>query len=431
MKQEELEKDWTAQLRDKLADHEEPAPADLWDQIEMRMAKLEAEKRQTVHRIPLWGKWAAAAAFAGMIVGNTYLMWMIGCEGAPENGAQQELVQSTNPMKSEKSPIPSKEDVLPTITSETPAAIAQVAPNHSQMAGIPHGEVLPLEEALPQEEAPTAEPEVLPSVVATIIHDSIESEPQPSEERVTPIDEMAVLRQLDEAIAEIDAHHRSHDNMAFGFYAANDWGTYQHANGVLMSREMLSQYYAATRGDGNTDNIPEDTPPVYLYNYEERQKHYQPISFGLTAKIPISSGLSVSSGLVYTRLRSDFTNIVSGYPLYKQQTLHYLGIPLSLQYHLWGYKGLKVYASAGGQVDFCVDTKVVMSGTEVEMDKDRPQWSVQGALGVQYNVIPLLGIYVEPGVKHYFNNHSYVRNFFKDKPTNFNLQIGLRLNVGN
>ena len=212
-------------------------------------------------------------------------------------------------------------------------------------------------------------------------------------------------------------------------YAANDLGTYQHANGVLMSREMLAQYYAKTRGD--TDNIPEGTPPVYLYNYEERQKHYQPVSFGLTAKIPISSGLSVSSGLVYTRLRSDFTNIVGGYPLYKKQTLHYLGIPLSVQYHLWGYKGLKVYASAGGQVDFCVDTKVVMSGTEVSTDKDRPQWSVQGALGVQYNVIPLLGIYVEPGVKHYFNNHSYVRNFFKDKPTNFNLQIGLRLNVGN
>ena len=42
-----------------------------------------------------------------------------------------------------------------------------------------------------------------------------------------------------------------------------------------------------------------------------------------------------------------------------------------------------------------------------------------------------LGIYIEPGVKHYFNNHSRVRNFFKDKPNNFNLQFGLRLNVGN
>jgi hypothetical protein len=170
---------------------------------------------------------------------------------------------------------------------------------------------------------------------------------------------------------------------------------------------------------------------VYLYNYEERQKHAQPISFGMTAKIPISSGFYLSSGLVYTRLRSDFTNIVSGYPLDKKQTLYYLGIPLNAQYHLWGYKGLSFYALAGGQVDFCIATKVVMSGTEVPMDKDRPQWSVQGALGVQYNIIPQLGIYIEPGVKHYFNNHSRVRNFFKDKPNNFNLQFGLRLNVGN
>ena len=77
MKQEKLENDWTEQLRKKLADHEEPAPADLWEQIEARMAKLEAEKRQPVRRLPLWGKWVAAAAFAGMLVCNTYLMWMI------------------------------------------------------------------------------------------------------------------------------------------------------------------------------------------------------------------------------------------------------------------------------------------------------------------------------------------------------------------
>ena len=153
--------------------------------------------------------------------------------------------------------------------------------------------------------------------------------------------------------------------------------------------------------------------------------------FPRSFSIPISSGFYLSSGLVYTRLRSDFTNIVSGYPLDKKQTLYYLGIPLSAQYHLWGYKGLSFYALAGGQVDFCIATKVVMSGTEVPMDKDRPQWSVQGALGVQYNIIPQLGIYIEPGVKHYFNNHSRVRNFFKDKPNNFNLQFGLRLNVGN
>ena len=422
MKQEKLEKDWTEQLREKLADHEEPAPAGLWEQIEARMAALEEEKRQSARRIPLWGKWVAAAAFAGMLVGNTYLMWLIGCENTPDNNTKQELVQSNPPMKSEKSPVSSDQEAPSQIMPDTPAVMAQAAQEAPEVVPSEPEEVLSEPEILPEVQEP------LPVIAATTV-DSIGHIAEPSEERMTPQQEEAVIHQLDEALAEIDGHHRSHGNMAFGLYAANDLGTYQHANGVRMSREMLANYYAATRG--NTDNIPENLPTVYLYNYEERQKHYQPLSFGLTAKIPISSGLSLSSGLVYTRLRSDFTNIVSGYPLEKKQTLHYLGIPLNAHYHLGGYKGLKFYVSAGGQVDFCIDTKVVMSGTEVEMDNDRPQWSVQGALGVQYNVIPMLGFYVEPGMKHYFNNHSRIRNFFKDKPTNFNLQIGLRLNVGN
>lgn len=417
MKQE----DWTQRLRDKLADYEEPAPADLWDDIESQLKKLEAEK--PTRRIPLWGKWAAAAAFAGLITGNSYLMWVIGCEGNDDNKAQQELVQSAPPIKLENSSIPSalKEQQSDVLSQEAATADKPEAMPDKSTAMPAEPETL----LATSEASPTAS-EASPTTSET---STVEPEAQPSDNRMMPADEDNVIRKLDEAIAAVDNRHRHHDHVAFSLYAANDMGTYQHANGVLMSREMLANYYAATRT--SIDNIPEGTPPVYLYNYEERQKHYQPISFGLTAKIPISSGLSFSSGLVYTRLRSAFTNIVDGYPLEKKQTLHYLGIPLNAHYHLWGYKGLKFYVSAGGQVDFCIDTKVVMSGTEVEMDKDRPQWSVQGALGVQYNVIPLLGIYVEPGMKHYFNNHSYIRNFFKDKPTNFNLQIGLRLNVGN
>ena len=64
------------------------------------------------------------------------------------------------------------------------------------------------------------------------------------------------------------------------------------------------------------------------------------------------------------------------------------------------------------------------------VSRDGLQFSVQGALGIEYDVIPQLGIYVEPGVKHYFDNGSSVKTFFKDKPNSFNLQIGLRLNLG-
>jgi invasion protein IalB len=42
-----------------------------------------------------------------------------------------------------------------------------------------------------------------------------------------------------------------------------------------------------------------------------------------------------------------------------------------------------------------------------------------------------LGLYVEPGIRYYMDNGSAVRNYFKDKPTNVTLQMGLQLNIGN
>jgi hypothetical protein len=111
-------------------------------------------------------------------------------------------------------------------------------------------------------------------------------------------------------------------------------------------------------------------------------------------------------------------------------TLHYIGIPLNVQYHVWQWHGLNVYATAGTQVDFNVKARLEADGEEQTMEKDRMQWSVGGALGVQYNIIPQLGLYAEPGIKYYFDNGSHIRNYFKYRPTNFNLQIGLRLNMG-
>ena len=399
MKQE----DWIKQLNDKLADYEEPAPADLWADIETRLAQQPA-KRQPARTIPLWGKWAVAATFVGLLFGSGYLMTTHDGEMPQTVEGSTEIVKSDIPMKSQK-----KDEVL-SISDHSMTQDLRVLPK-------------------PQQASDETE----------IGHQLIETEPQPTEtngqpaeteqtdrqpETVLPEKRQAesIIRELDQKIAEAKSHKRS--RTSFSLFASNDMGSWKNRNGVLMSPSELANY--------DYTNYHESTRQgdiVYLYNYEERQKHYQPISFGLTVKIPISSKISLSSGVVYTRLRSDFTNIANGYPLEKQQTLHYLGIPLSAQYQLWGYKGLNVYATAGGQVDFNVEAKYISSGTEIDFEKDRAQFSVQGALGLQYDIIPQLGIYAEPGVKYYFNNGSHVRNFFKDKPTNFNLQLGLRLNL--
>ena len=54
---------------------------------------------------------------------------------------------------------------------------------------------------------------------------------------------------------------------------------------------------------------------------------------------------------------------------------------------------------------------------------------MSAAAGAQYDVIPQLGVYVEPGVRYYIDNGSRIENYYKDKPVSFSLQLGLRLNI--
>lgn len=86
----------------------------------------------------------------------------------------------------------------------------------------------------------------------------------------------------------------------------------------------------------------------------------------------------------------------------------------------------------GGEADFNVKNHTEVEGVTLDQDevkKDRAQFSGKASVGVQYDVVPQVGFYVEPGAKYYFDNGSDIENTFKDKKWNFNLQFGLRINI--
>lgn len=414
MKQE----NWEEQLRNQLADYEEAAPEDLWADIEAQMAQPRPVSEHRASIISLWGKRVAvAAAFVGVIMGGGYLL----NKGESPMESTNNAVTAKNDSKTEHDDPATKQDV----TEHETSLIDQFVTIMGLHTSLSKPNLAVAEQV---EEAKVGEPlsEPLPSVQLS------ENQEQPQREEAKPVQpqqlpsEQEQLKQLDAKIAEATKKAK-HGHVSFSLYAQNGFGNQQSVNGVLMSPQMAANYdyskYLTSRTRGSNELI-------YLANYEERQKHYQPISFGLTTNIPISSRLSLTTGIVYTRLRSDFVHVMAGYPLEKEQTLQYLGVPLSAQYLLWDYKGLKVYASAGGQVDYNTKAKLKTEGLDQDIRRDRMQFSMQGALGVEYDIIPQIGLYVEPGVKHYFNNGGNIDNFFKDKPTNFNLQLGVRLNLG-
>ena len=408
--------DWSKRLRNHLADYEAPVPDDLWERIEAQLPKELVAEKPKARTIPLWVRWTAAAALVGVIIGTTALLWPSQEETteAPMASVTKEADKISGemdkiPMESEK--ITESESVIPAIMS--PVITEMAAPVIAEAVDKPQPDTVSIY-------IKEVEPEI-----AEVQPQQSSAEPLPIEEQSEMEQTQQQIRDLDQKITEYKARRSHHATVSL--YASNGFGDLSNRNGVLMSEQMLANYdYESRMGVASTRS----GSPVYLVNYEERQKYHQPISFGLTANIPISSALSVSSGVVYTRLSSDFTSIASSFVYEKKMTLHYIGIPLNVQYRVWQWRGLNVYATAGGQADVNVKVRLEADGLEQGMEKDRVQWSVGGALGVQYNIIPLLGLYAEPGIKYYFDNGSHIRNYFKYRPTNFNLQIGLRLNMG-
>ena len=159
-------------------------------------------------------------------------------------------------------------------------------------------------------------------------------------------------------------------------------------------------------------------------------KHHAPVSVGLQVAFGIAPRLSLSTGMVYTRTSSDFYPYAPSSSYNVHQVLHYVGIPVGLNYEFWQSGGFHAYVMAGAEADYNVKNDTEEEGVKKEDAKrDRVQLSGKASLGAQYDITPKVGLYIEPGAKYYFDNGSHVENTFKDKKLNFNLQFGLRFNL--
>ena len=138
-------------------------------------------------------------------------------------------------------------------------------------------------------------------------------------------------------------------------------------------------------------------------------------------------------------LSSDLRSGSSSYYYYSKQTFHYVGIPLNVNYNVWKNKKISVYTSGGGLVeknvsgklktDYILDNRVE-SSKEKNISIDDLPWSLNGAVGIQYNLSQKIGIYTEPGISYYFKDKSEFETIYKEKPLNFRLQFGFRLSLG-
>lgn len=189
------------------------------------------------------------------------------------------------------------------------------------------------------------------------------------------------------------------------------------------------------------DRRVESAAGVIVYNQPEvttEYSHKMPVKIGASIRYDFNKFLGIESGLTYSFLSSDLKTgkegAVSGWSK-GVQSLHYLGIPLNLSFNIFSSRYFNAYVTAGGLMEKCVrgslKTDEYLDGkyhgsSSTSLKQKGLQWSVNGAAGIQVNILPQLGLYMEPGVSHHFSNNSKVRTIYSDKPTDFSLSFGLR-----
>ena len=170
----------------------------------------------------------------------------------------------------------------------------------------------------------------------------------------------------------------------------------------------------------------------------EKVKHHAPLRAGVSVRYALTDKLGIETGLTYSYLSSDFTTGESGNGCKTEQKLHFVGIPVNVDYSLWSNKLFNIYVSGGLMAEVNVkgrttattelDSKVVDTEEE-DIRMKRMQWSVNAAAGAQLNIYKGIGLYVEPGVGYYIDNGSKIKTAYTDKPFNFNFKLGLRYSI--
>lgn len=460
-----MKQDWTDTLKQKMASYEERPSDELWAALSEK-AGLQ-ESRRKVLPVWFWGLSAAAALMAGIFVVTKVNDKSVNALGGitadvavsePVDAEVSELVEAEMPESVERTLAEDLAEVKS--RKDKSALIAEAVPVESTVGSgvvedsaesaetsVPENQdvdVVPVESSVSAvaEDVTSVNTEEYAAEVPSENHDAREAETVESDTVEQSEPAMSWDEYLKETPSEKARAKRSGGFsagiLAGGAVGGNTSGSKPTA--MVMGANPLAA------GVTKTDWIDKDSKvSAIVYNQPEVQEEYShkiPVKVGLTARYNITGRLGVETGLTYSILSSSVKignsetgkNWSSG-----SQTLHYIGIPLNISFNILNSRYVNIYVTGGGMMEKSISGSI-KTDEYVDGKFDRTlttnispkglQWSVNAAAGIQANILPQLGFFVEPGVSHHFKNGSRVRSIYTDKPTDFSLGFGLRYSFG-
>ena len=433
-----MKRNWKEDIHDRLGNFETDAPDGLWEDIRQRMAQTEpaqAEKRQTpfVLQPALRRTACAAAACLALIAGYQYF-----ADGGKETVSGVKVAQGR------VADISTSRYVAKNAVA--PAATVYAQTQNSPAVLQPNGRVEQTADVIAQ---PTQNGESAQISTPQHLNTSTSQHPNPSTSQPlnpsTPQHHNPSTSQHLNPSTSLLAYTPADNSRGRHEGAAARWTLSTSAMTGMGASSVTNSTATYVEAVGPDDVMWADNPQLGIGIFNQGKsvkteyKHRLPVRVGLNVAYRLTDRLSVESGVSYTRLSSDMKDGTKNNYSSSSQKLDYIGVPLNVKYRAFGYRRLSVYASAGLLTEKCVSGKTtheyVISGEKKKHETEgvaaKPwQLSVNAALGAQFDVLRNVGVYVEPGVSYYFDDRSPLSTIYKEKPLNFNLNLGVRYTIG-
>lgn len=416
--------DFEKYIKSVLQDAEEEVSPEVWNRVS---AAIGAAPTRV---IPAW-IWRAAisvAAAAAVVAGVVFLQ--------PGTNSNNNPILPSETIIAENNPAILSEDPVqvPAIEEQIAASdLTRVARDMTPKRSRTHRSALLPQEVVSPEEISAGE-------------EAVESE-VPVTEDVPALDEQESVKETEtvEAIETVEEKPEtpvSGEGSGAGF---EPWQTEEKpARGGKLSLYAGGELLGSRRpGDAPSSVIRRVNGPAALP--EGVTEISQEFSFAIPTSVSIgvryyfTPSFGIGSGVVYTGLRRSFTGSYNNGEVVSMNSdidniQHFVGIPLNAFYTFVDTPLAKVYAFGGGTLEKLVSNQYLIHDPagpiHYATDVSSFQPSVSFGLGLEFNLSPRLGLYIDPNLHYYFPVEGAPRSIRSIQPLMLTLEAGLRLNLG-
>ena len=421
-----MKEQWRQQMQQKMDGYEKPAPELPWDKVDEALA---ANRRRATMRM-VWGRRAAVAALAALVAMGGFVAFR-GDDASDDSRTAINEQQTTTPEASgarASSPATTPESInddqriaqgagASSSATGQRLAIAPGAPVSSSATSpesTDDDQRIAVNKQTTEVEQPQENIQPTVSFVDEVAHTPGDSTAQ--KKTVT----MSTMEWSDLAMTSTSDDSRLTANLYIG-------NALHGAAGHGMSTAASPGKYIY-----DTPAVPDGVSGYGLSGGEqpkEKVSHHQPFRLGLSLRYRLNDRWSIDGGLAYTRITTDITMETINRKWQTEQRLTYVGIPVSVNYLLWGNRHVAFYAAAGGMAEKMVKGSWQTDNQQITVTIRPLQFSVNGAVGAEYCLTTQFSLYAEPALEYYFDNGSDVPTFYQDKPLHFGLNLGLRWSI--